>query len=120
MPTQAMNKLGLKRIIAVTSIGTSETVDNVSWVFKVMRWAFLQDAFRDKNAQEAFLRSTDLDYTIVRPSRLLYAPATGKIAVDETNTVFATQITRADVAAFCIKLATSNEYAKKAVCINNQ
>ena len=110
MPTQAMNKLGLKRIIAVTSIGTSETVDNVVWVFKVMRWAFLQDAFRDKNAQEAF----------VRPSRLLYAPATGKIAVDETNTVFATQITRADVAAFCIKLATSNEYAKKAVCINNQ
>ena len=114
-----MKKHNLRRIVAVTSIGTTETYDNVPWVFTVMRWAFLSESFKDKNAQEKALQESGLDYTIVRPSRLLYGPATGKIDIDPTNKVMARQITRADVAALVLRLAGNSEYTQQAISVNN-
>ncbi|RYE74230.1 MAG: NAD-dependent dehydratase, partial [Myxococcales bacterium] len=43
------------------------------------------------------LRATDLDWTIVRPGRLIDEPATGKVAAGED--VARGDVTRADVAA---------------------
>jgi hypothetical protein len=115
-----MKTSGARRLVVITSVGTGETVDNVPMIFKFVRWAFLQAAFRDKNAQEALVRESGLDWTIVRPGGLTNAPATGRVAIDATNKVMATFITRADVAATVLRLAGSAEYTQQAICINNE
>lgn len=69
---EAMKAAGLRRLLVVTSLGCGDSVDQVpGFVFReliVKRLA--REIWADKNRQEETIRSSGLEYTIVRPGGL--------------------------------------------------
>jgi len=116
---RAMKKFGVKRLVIVTSMGVGEQYHNVGFVFKIVRWLFLEKAFLDKDIQERLVRESGLDYTIVRPSGLNNGPNVGGYKEDPENNIFPGYISRSDVADFCLRCITdqNSSYLNKTVSI---
>ncbi|MBG7609344.1 MAG: NAD(P)H-binding protein, partial [Anaerolineae bacterium] len=74
---------------------------------------------QDHEKQEAFVRESQLDWTIVRPSGLIDSPITGNYQIGENIRAHTSRIARADVADFITKELKNNAYLHKAVTITN-
>ena len=73
---------GLRRFILLTTIGCGDSVAAVDPFVK----AFIGKALRAKNWAETQLRSTDLDWTIIRPGGMVRRATRGKpILVESPN-----------------------------------
>lgn len=66
----AMKAKGVKRVSVVTSIGAGDSENQAPFAFKVLMWTVMKKIFVDKNNQEEVVRSSGLDYCIVRPGGL--------------------------------------------------
>jgi len=65
----AMQQSGVQRLIAVTGVGAGETRGHGGlWYDKVIFPLFTRDLYADKERQEAMIRSSGLDWTVVRPA----------------------------------------------------
>jgi len=119
---QCMKDKNVKPVSIVTSLGTGDSYDQAPFVFKLVMWTVLRDAFVDKNNQEDLIKSqgADLDYTIVRPAGLGLGPPTGQFKVmSALDPGKAGVIQRSDVAAFCLRMLKEDTYNKQAVGITN-
>lgn len=105
----AMQRYNVRRLIVVSSLGVGDSKHQVSFFFKVLMRTVLRKVIKDKEAQEAAVRATQLDWTIVRPGGLSDDPPTGLYRVGTEN-LTAGRIARADVADFILKELTRNEY----------
>ncbi|CNI64331.1 MULTISPECIES: SDR family oxidoreductase [Yersinia] len=85
-------KLGLKRMLLVTSIGCGDSWPTLS---PAARAAFGQ-AVREKSLAESWLQTSTLIYTVIRPGGLLDKPATDKAIRLQTEAHG--MVTREDVA----------------------
>jgi uncharacterized protein YbjT (DUF2867 family) len=114
----AMKAKNVKRIAVVTSIGAGDSEKQAPFMFKMLMFTVMKKIFVDKNNQEAVVRSSGLEYCIVRPGGLTVDPPTGIINVIEGE---AGSIARADVATFCLGAVTDPnfEYIGKAPCISS-
>ena len=103
----AMKRLGQpKRIVIVSSMGVGESKDQVSFTFKMLMTTVLRKPMEDKERQEAVVKASGLDWTIVRPGGLTDSPATGSYKSGLDPEIGAGQVSRADVAAFVLKQLT--------------
>ena len=120
---KAMQEVGkTSKVSIVTSIGAGESYDQAPFLFKVIMWSVLKDAFVDKNAQESLFLDpgapgATLDYVIVRPGGLTLGPPTGQTRI-LAPTEQAGSIARADVASFCLSAIEQDAYLRSAVCIS--
>ena len=82
----------------------------------------LRGVYEDKTRQESVVRGSGLDWTLVRPGVLTNGPSKGlgtvRVLIDLTG-VQAGQISRADVAAFCLREMTDGHYRQQAPVITN-
>ena len=70
--------------------------------------------YADKDRQEALIRATDLDWTIVRPGFLTNGPLTRSYRVlTDLAGVTAGRISRADVAHFMLQELAANRYLRQ-------
>lgn len=117
----AMKEANCRRISVITSIGAGDSKNQAPFVFRVAMALVLRKVFQDKERQEALFLADDgpgrdLEWTIVRPGGLTLGPPTGRTQVITSE---ATSISRADVAAFCIRAVTEDDwsYLKQAPAI---
>jgi putative NADH-flavin reductase len=97
----AMKAAGVKRLIAVTGLGAGDSRGHGGLLYDAVAFPLLlKRVYDDKDVQEWIIRSSGLDWTIVRPSllttgryRILTAPEDWRFGV----------ISRADVADFIIQ-----------------
>ncbi len=114
----AMRKLGQpRRIVIVSSLGVGESKDQVPFAFKMLMKTVLKKAMEDKERQEALVKASGLDWTIVRPGGLTDAPATGQYKSGLDPKIVAGQVSRADVAAFVLQQLADDTYLHKAPAI---
>ena len=112
---QGMKKNGVKRLVVETSLDVGDSRGQLGFFFAhVIRATFLRNIFEDKELQERIVRESQLDWIIVRPAMLTDGPQTGKYrsgfsAADKITR----KISRADVADFMLKQATSNEFLRQ-------
>jgi len=85
---EAAEQAGVRRYVIVSSMGTDSADPDSDEVFQVY--------LRAKKAADDDIRSRDLDWTVVRPGRLLDDPPTGRVQVGSLSRG---SVTRADVAA---------------------
>jgi putative NADH-flavin reductase len=80
----------------------------------------MKDLMRDKRAGEDLLRATDLDWTLVYPTRLTNGPRTGRYRSGEVLRLrgFPT-ISRADVADLILKLLNEMGSIQKEILASN-
>jgi uncharacterized protein YbjT (DUF2867 family) len=101
----AMKAQGVKRLITVTGLGAGDSRGHGGLVYDAVIFPLLlKRVYDDKDVQEWIVRSSGLDWTIVRPGLLTNRPATGRYRVltAPKDWQFGV-ITRADVADFLVR-----------------
>jgi putative NADH-flavin reductase len=114
-----MVRLGVRRLIAVTSMGVGDSRDQVPGFFRVLMRLTLRSIMAAKEEQEALIRQSGLDWTIVRPGGLTDGPATGEYRSGMDHSIKATRISRADVAAFILEQLADDRYLRMTPAISN-
>jgi len=115
------NKIDIP-FIFVTGFGAGESKNYVSWLVKMFLNYFLKDVYTDKTKMEEIVTNSTLNWTIVRPGRLLDKGLTEKYRIE--NKLFKGinigGINRADVADFLIKQAEKQTELKKYIAISEK
>jgi len=110
---EAMQGTGVKRLICQSSLGVGDSRANLPFFTKYIIVAvFLRNAFADHERQEAVVRQSSLDWTIVRPPHLKDGPRTEvyRHGFPTTDTRIKGWISRADVADFMLKQLVDDTY----------
>jgi len=115
------NKIDIP-FIFVTGFGAGESKNYVPWLVKMFLKYFLKDVYADKTKMEEIITNSDLNWTVVRPGRLLDKELTEKYRIE--NKLFkginVGGINRADVADFLIKQAEKQTELKKYIAISEK
>ncbi|WP_378734464.1 NAD(P)-dependent oxidoreductase [Nocardia brasiliensis] len=119
---EAMNRTGVKRLICQSTLGVGDSRPNLNFLWKHLLFGMLlRRAYADHVAQEAFVRASDLDWTIVRPSAFTDGPRTGSFRRgfpgDERGLTL--KIARADIADFMLEQLTDSTYLHQAPGISH-
>lgn len=109
----AMEKHHVQRLICQSSLGFGDSESVLPPFMRYILVPFiLKKAFQDHEKQEAVIRRSSLDWTIVRPGNLTNGPQTGNYlhGFPSTGVPITLKISRADVADFMLKQLDSPEY----------
>jgi putative NADH-flavin reductase len=99
----AMEAAGPRRLVAVTGFGTGDSAAALSRPEALGQGLGLGRIYADKTRQEAIIRESSLDWTIVRPAILTGGPPTGRYRVLSLASTWRNGlIARADVADFLV------------------
>ena len=108
--------------IFVTGFGAGASKNYVPWMVKLFLKYLLKDVYADKTKMEEIITNSDLNWTVVRPGRLLDKELTEKYRIE--NTLFKGinigGINRADVADFLIKQAEKQTELKKYIALSEK
>ena len=101
----AMKVAGVKRLIAVTGLGAGDSRGHGGFIYDAVVFPLLlKRVYDDKDVQEWIIRSSGLEWTIVRPGLLTDRPATGQYRVlTKSKDWRFGLISRADVANFLVR-----------------
>ena len=114
-----MQKYNVKRLIVVTAMGVGESWNTLSMMNKFFFATLLKSSRDDHETQEAAVKESGLDWTIIRPSGLTDTPRTGIYEVGENIPAATSKIARADIADLILKELEQNALIGKAVTITN-
>jgi putative NADH-flavin reductase len=114
-----MAKSGARRLICVSAAGAFVRDDPAaSSLVKMILPRIFARPFADVREMEQVVRASSLDWTLVRPTRLVNAPGTGQWREgDEYPPPGLTKISRADVAQFIIRALTEGSYVRQSPAI---
>lgn len=116
----AMRAAGNRRLLLVSASGAFVDGDGFFTrnFVKPVLGKVLKHAFTDMVAAERIVKASDLDWTIVRPPRLLDGPHTGVIASRTDGNVRGSfTINRADVADYLLRAASDDSLIRETVSI---
>ena len=101
----AMKAAGLKRLITVTGLGAGDSRGHGGLLYDAVVFPLLlKRVYDDMDVQEWIVKSSGLDWTIVRPGLLKNSPATGRYRVLTASKDWRFgAISRADVADFLVR-----------------
>jgi putative NADH-flavin reductase len=108
--------------IFVTGFGAGESKNYVSWFVKMFLKYLLKDVYADKAKMEEIITNSDLNWTVVRPGRLLDKELTEKYRIENKlyKGINIGGINRADVADFLIKQAENQTELKKYIALSEK
>ncbi|WP_027856225.1 NAD(P)-dependent oxidoreductase [Marinobacterium jannaschii] len=109
---EGMQQFGITRLVVVTGIGVGDTKGHCGFFTDhLINPILMRTVNQDKERQEAYVRHSSLDWTIVRPAQLTYGPETGQYKViTELDGITADCVSRADVAHFITHQLDSEAY----------
>jgi putative NADH-flavin reductase len=113
---EAMRRQGVRRLICITGIGAGDSKGHGGFLYdRLFNPLLLKTIYEDKDRQEALIRASDTDWTIVRPGFLTNGPLTKKYRViTDLTGITAGKISRADVAHFILEELATNRYLGQA------
>jgi uncharacterized protein YbjT (DUF2867 family) len=117
----AMNKAGIKRFIALSTIGAGSSWKTTPAILKfIVSVSNLKYAFRDHGKQEEILKNSSIDYTICRAPMLSTVINTkGAIAVKEGENPPKMVLSRNSAAEFFIKIIENKEHIRQIINLSN-
>lgn len=119
---QAMEKNGIKRFIALSTIGAGRSWKTTPGILKfIVSISNLKHAFRDHGRQEEILESSSLEYTICRAPMLSEEMnSRGAIATQEGERPASTVLSRRSAAEFFLDIIEKNEHTREAISLANK
>ncbi|HUA31159.1 MAG TPA: NAD(P)-binding oxidoreductase [Streptosporangiaceae bacterium] len=111
-----MEKTGVRRLICVSAAGAFISGDpHMNRLVKIILPRVLATQFADTRRMEDLVGRSDLDWTMVRASRLTNGPATGRYRVSpDYPPRGGRKISRADVANFIGAMLTEASWVRSA------
>ena len=114
----AMRSQGQRRLIAVTSMGVGDSIDQVAAFFRAIMRLTLKRVMEAKERQEQAIMASDLDWTIVRPGGLTDGPRTGSYRSGLDKSIKATRVSRADVADFILRELKAGDFVRQTPAVS--
>lgn len=118
---RAMQDAGVRRLVVQSSLGADGSASQLPGFFGLLTKLLLAGPLKDHDQQEAAVRASGLDWTIVRPTGLTDKPPTGSwraLAMGDAGKLGGT-ITRADLAAWILQALEDDTTIGRAVGISN-
>ena len=116
---EAMKRDNVKRLFVISAMGVGESWNTLSLANKAFFAILLKSTRKDHEAQETVVKTSRLDWTIIRPSGLTNTPLTGNYSVGENIRAKTYQISRADVADLILNDLENRSWICKAVTVTN-
>jgi len=118
-----MDRQGVRRLIAISTCSVSDALDLPDAKFKALiqfvKTAAPQ-AYKEILRAAEFVRSSDLDWTLVRVAKLKNGSGSGRVKVGYYgHGVVGLSIARADLASFLLDQAKDDSYIKQSPAISN-
>jgi hypothetical protein len=118
-----MKKHGVRRLIAVSTASASDPNDQFDFKFKLLVTMIklgMRGAYDEIIRMAEAIRSSELDWTLVRLPFLNDKPRTGKVRVGYYgHGIIRTGLSRADLADFLLQQLHDSTYIRKAPAISN-
>jgi len=114
---RAMEATGVRRLICQSTLGAGDSWGSLNFYWKyIMFGLILRNVFADHEKQEEYVRQSQLDWTIVRPSAFLDGELTGtyRHGFPGTDNSSQLKISRADIADFILHQLADNTYLHQA------
>ena len=114
----AMERAKVSRLIFLSSFGVGYTKRSAGMISRFFFLTLLRHVLADKEKADDLLRSSNLDYTLVYPTRLTMGPPTGRYwyGVD-LKPGWWPKVSRADVAEFMLMAAERNAWSRQTIII---
>lgn len=117
---EAMARHRVRRIVVESSTSVGESRKAGRFGAATIVRLFLREVMDDKERQDAIVKSSGLDWTIVRPAKLSNGPKTGRLVSGEGLAwSLASSASRADVAAFLLAALSDTATIGRAITIRN-
>jgi putative NADH-flavin reductase len=112
----ALEASGVRRFVAVSSRGVNYQDRGLPFAYRaVIRPLVLREVYADMQIMERIIRTSTLDWTLVRPPRLIDRPARGTYRVEDgRNPRGGWVLARADLAAFVTAELHGGEWTHRA------
>jgi uncharacterized protein YbjT (DUF2867 family) len=108
----ALTQAGVRRFVCISSRGVNDRDPYLPLLYRrVVRPLLLRDVYADMRSMEELVRASALDWTLVRPARLVDTPARGTYRVEDGhNPPGGWTLARADLAAFALDQLRSTSW----------
>jgi uncharacterized protein YbjT (DUF2867 family) len=116
---EAMKGVGVRRLAVVTGVGAGDSRGRGGFVFdRILQPLAVGALYADKDRQEAIVRASGLDWTIVRPGFLIDEAARHRYGV-HTNLegLIAGPISRSDVAHCLLRCLVEGAWMRQAILV---
>lgn len=115
----AMKTEQVSRLIAITGLGAGDSAGHGGFLFdKLIFPLLLRNVYADKNRQEAVVRESGLDWTIIRPTVLNKKAGRGNVrALTDLSGLHGGTIAREDVAKFVLDQVRSDAWRHRSPLI---
>jgi putative NADH-flavin reductase len=113
----AMHDQGVRRLVVVTSLGVGESRAQIAWPWRLIMDLTLKSILEAKAEQERLVKTSGLDWVIVRPGGLTDGPRTGAYRFGIDPTLKAGRVSRADVADFVLRQLTEDVFLHQAPAV---
>ena len=119
---QAMEKAGISRFVALSTIGAGSSWKRSPAILKLMvSMSNLKYAFRDHDRQEELLEQSAMDYTICRAPMLSQKPNnTGAVAVAEGQRPPGMALSRNTAAGFFLDIIEGKKHIRETIHVFNK
>jgi hypothetical protein len=116
----AMTRSGGHRLVCISALGVGDSRGHGGFVFdRMFQPLLLRNAYKEKNRQEATIRSSSLDWVVVRPGMLTNDLARGSVrAFTDLVGVKGGKVARADVARFAVEQLTTDTWLRQTPVIS--
>lgn len=117
----AMQEAGVTRLLIQSSLGAGDSGSQLPVPLRQLMTVLLAKPLADHNEQEAAVRESGLNWTIVRPTGLRNTPPTGRWRAHEVGdgTTLGATIPRIDLAASMLEALASPEAVGKAYGVSS-
>jgi putative NADH-flavin reductase len=119
----AMKKFDIRRFIAIGTASVTDPNDLPDFKFKLIVTiikTIVHDAYAEIIRMADAVRSTDLDWTLVRVPLLNNKPKSDRLKIGYYGRgIIRTQLSRADLVAFMLEQIEDTQYIRKAPAISN-
>ncbi len=117
----AMERGGPRRLVVITGVGAGETRGHGGALYdRVLYPLFTKGIYEDKDRQEALIRQSSLDWTLVRPASFRSNVPTGDLqAATDVHGVVLRRIAPVEVARFVLDELESRRFLRQAPFIGH-
>ena len=118
---RAMERSGTRRLICQSTIGVGDSRALLPPLYRfVLVPSILRRTFAEHERQEAIVRSSQLDWTIIRAGALTDGDRTGRYrhGFPPTDRTLEFEVSRADVADFALGLVSDSGYVRQTPSIS--
>ena len=113
----AMRAAGMRRYIGISGAGVNADGDRKrrrDRLISAGMGLFARSMVADKTVELTLWQDTELDWTLVRPPRLIDGPPTGDLEHDAHISTRSTNMRRSDLAVFLVDVLESEHYVRQA------